>query len=98
MAALCLVAGVAVFGDGGLRSNRARADEVRLLTAEADRVESANAMLRERISELQRDPEAVERLARGELSWVRDGEIVFKFKGETGGDGRTPARATVERD
>lgn len=98
MAAICLVAGIAVFGDGGLRSNRARAGEVRLLTAEAERIESANAALRERISELQRDPEAVERLARGDLSWVRDGEIVFKFKGETGGDGRTAAAAAVGRD
>jgi cell division protein FtsB len=82
IAALLLVAllGACVFGTGGLLHLRRLRAERRALAEETFTLLVKNETLRQRILRLRSD-RTLERLARQELGLVRDGEIVYRFRG-----------------
>lgn len=69
-----------VFGDKGfLHLLRLRKEMVALEERNA-LVQKENTRLRNRIQKLRQDDRVLERLVRDELGWVRDGEILYRFK------------------
>jgi cell division protein FtsB len=84
IAVLLLIAllGACIFGGGGLLHLRRLRAERRALAEETFTLLVKNEGLRQRILRLRSD-RALERLARQELGLVRDGEIVYRFRGRT---------------
>lgn len=69
----------AVFGEkGALRLHQVRQHQAHLI-ARAQQLNVSNLMLRNEISALQNDDRYLEQVARGQLSFVRDGELVYQF-------------------
>ena len=73
---------VAILGDRGVLHNRALGGEVARLQREVESLDRANAELRQAMAEAVADDSSIERLARNELLWVREGEVVFEFTRE----------------
>ena len=78
---LLLVAVSAADREGFRRYFSLRQDIERLTRENAD-LSARNASLVREISALHKDPAALERAAREELSWIREGEVVIKLEGE----------------
>lgn len=69
----------AVFGEkGALRLHQVRQHQAYLIER-AQQLNVSNNMLRNEISALQNDDRYLEQVARGQLSFVRDGELVYQF-------------------
>lgn len=72
-----------IFGEGGfvryLELKSTRAD----LQAEIKKIQDENEEVKKQVDILKKDPHAVEEFAR-ELGLTREGEIIFKYKDETG--------------
>jgi len=67
------------FSESGLLKIWQMAREHQLLTQEVAELEKANAEMEAQIEALRSDPEAIERVAREELGYIRPGEEVFLF-------------------
>jgi len=78
-AALAGLVALSAFDPEGLARHRRLEAEVRRLAEENRAIGLQNARLRREVRALQGDPAALERAAREELGWVRQGEIVFKL-------------------
>ena len=79
--------GSSIFGSGGLVRLWRLAAERSALGEDAFRLLAKNDDLRRKILSMRRSDRALERLARRELGLVRDGEIVYRFRGGGGGGG-----------
>ena len=64
----------------GFRRYLTLRDEVAALDARNQKLAEQNEALRREISSLRSDPEALERVAREELNFVKPGEIVFQVE------------------
>jgi len=69
-----------VIGGGGLARERRLSADLEKLRAQVEAQRLVNTRLREKATALRLDPKAMERVARDELGWVREGEIVFEFE------------------
>ncbi len=80
-AALVLVvaAGLAVYGGSGVMRVRAMQDEIRQLEHELATLRAQTQKLTATIDKLRNDPAYIEKLAREDLGYVREGETVLKF-------------------
>jgi len=56
--------------------------EDRELSGEIEALVGENQKLRDEITALRSDPNAIEKIAREELGMVKDGELVYRFKAE----------------
>jgi len=68
-----------IFGTHGVLAMRHAQKEAERVKQEIDRVNSENQRLQDNVKELKSDPEAIERIAREEFGYARQGEIVFKI-------------------
>ena len=85
LAAAALAAGIGylplrVIGGGGIQRARLLTADLARLRQKVEAQRQENARLREEAAGLREDPRAIERVARDELGWVREGEIVFQFE------------------
>jgi cell division protein FtsB len=80
-AALVLVVGVAlaVYGGGGILRVRAMQAEIRQLERELATLRTQTEKLTATIDKLRNDPAYLEKLAREDFGYVREGETVLKF-------------------
>ena len=72
------VIGLAVGGSGMLRV-MAMQREIAVLEAELSRLRVQTATLMHKVDKLRNDPHYIEKLAREDLGYVREGETVLKF-------------------
>jgi cell division protein FtsB len=78
--AACALLLDAIYGDQGLaRTTRARRDRQQAVAA-LDALRRENAEMREEAARLQRDPTAIEAVARRDLGLIRRGEILIVVK------------------
>ena len=68
-----------ILDEQGLPRYRALTEELREVEAQNDRLEREVRDLALWVEALERDPAAIERIARDELGMIRDGELVFQF-------------------
>jgi cell division protein FtsB len=69
-----------LFGERGFL-HLLRLKEEKLALEEKNAItQKENALLRSRIQKLKRDDRVLERLVREELGWVKDGEILYRFR------------------
>jgi len=69
----------AVFGEkGALRLHQVRQHQAQLM-AQVQQLNVSNLLLRNEVTALQTDDRYLEQVARGQLSFVRDGELVYQF-------------------
>jgi cell division protein FtsB len=73
----------ALLGERGFLSFLKLHDERRAQEEEIARIQRENGALKSRIQRVKRDEQALEALVRQELGWIRDGEIVYKFRSPT---------------
>jgi len=80
-AALVLVAagGLAVYGGSGILRVRAMQEEIRQLERELGTLRAQTEKLTATIDKLRHDPAYIEKLAREDLGYVREGDTVLKF-------------------
>ena len=80
-AALVLVVagGLAVYGGGGFLRVRAMQEEIKQLEREVATLRGQTEKLSAVIDKLRHDPAYIEKLAREDLGYVREGETVLKF-------------------
>lgn len=82
---IVLLLGMAVFGDKGvlraLQYDRQRGE----LQEELQRLEEANARLRQEIEALRSDRRYIEEIARRELGMVKADELVYQFPAQDAG-------------
>ena len=80
-AALVLVVavGLAVYGGSGVLRVRAMQQEIRQLEQELSTLRAQTEKLTATIDKLRNDPAYIEKLAREDLGYVREGETVLKF-------------------
>jgi cell division protein FtsB len=80
-AALVLVvaAGLAVYGGSGVMRVRAMQEEIRQLEREVGTLRTQTEKLTVTIDRLRNDPAYIEKLAREDLGYVREGDTVLKF-------------------
>jgi cell division protein FtsB len=80
-AALIVVAasGLAVYGGSGVMRVRAMQQEIRQLERELATLRGQTEKLTATIDKLRNDPAYIEKLAREDLGYVREGETVLKF-------------------
>jgi cell division protein FtsB len=77
VAALAVI-GLAVGGSGMLRV-MAMQREIALLESDLARLRAQTQTLMQKVEKLQHDPHYIEKLAREDLGYVREGETVLKF-------------------
>jgi cell division protein FtsB len=79
--ALGLVAagGLAVYGGSGIIRVRAMQQEIRNLERDLSALRTQTEKLTVTIDKLRHDPAYIEKLAREDLGYVREGETVLKF-------------------
>jgi cell division protein FtsB len=70
----------AIVGDRGLLAMLHARDQYDQAAAALEQQRAENARLRDEVSRLTNDPEAIEELARGELGLMRPGEKLFIVK------------------
>lgn len=69
----------AVFGEkGALRLHQVRQHQAQLME-QVQQLNVSNLLLRNEVAALQNDDRYLEQVARGQLSFVRDGELVYQF-------------------
>jgi cell division protein FtsB len=66
-----------VNGKDGLSVWQQKRTEDRQLQKEIQALQQENAQLRERISRLQSDPDAIERVAREKMHYAKPGEVIY---------------------
>lgn len=76
---LVLAAGLAVYGGGGILRVRAMQQEIRQLERELGTLRVQTEKLTATIDKLRHDPAYMEKIAREDLGYVREGETVLKF-------------------
>jgi cell division protein FtsB len=76
---LVLAGGLAVYGGGGILRVRAMQQEIRQLERELGTLRVQTEKLTATIDKLRHDPAYIEKLAREDLGYVREGETVLKF-------------------
>jgi len=91
-AALVLLLIQDIFGTHGMLAMRRAQKEAARVQQEIDRVNNENQRLQDNVKELKSDPQAIERIAREELGYARQGEIVFKIPARPG-DSSSSAQA-----
>ena len=69
-----------VFGEKGFLHLLKLKKEMVALEERNALVQKENMLLRNRIQKLRQNDRVLERLVREELGWVRDGEILYRFK------------------
>jgi cell division protein FtsB len=77
--ALVVAIGLAVFAGGGILRVRAMQGEIRQLEGELATLRAQTEKLTATIDKLRHDPAYIEKLAREDLGYVREGETVLKF-------------------
>jgi cell division protein FtsB len=76
---LVVAAGLAVYGGSGALRVRAMQQEVHQLELELATLRTQTEKLTATIDKLRHDPAYIEKLAREDLGYVREGETVLKF-------------------
>ena len=89
-AALSLLLLQDVFGTHGVLAMRRAQKEAASVKAEIHQINEENQQLQERVNSLKTDPQAIERIAREELSLARPGEFIFETSPRPA-DASTPA-------
>lgn len=79
IATAALGAPVMIFSQDGLPRLRALERELESVERENTELRRQSELLRGRVELLREDPRAVERIARDELGFVRQTEVVFQF-------------------
>jgi len=77
--ALIVAVGLAVFAGSGVLRVRAMHGEIRQLETELATLRAQTEKLTATIDKLRHDPAYIEKLAREDLGYVREGETVLKF-------------------
>ena len=76
---LVLAGGLAVYGGSGILRVRAMQGEIRQLEQELGTLRAQTEKLTATIEKLRHDPAYIEKLAREDFGYVREGETVLKF-------------------
>jgi cell division protein FtsB len=76
---LVVAAGLAVYGGSGILRVRAMQAEIRQLENELSALRAQTEKLTVTIDKLRHDPAYIEKLAREDFGYVREGETVLKF-------------------
>jgi cell division protein FtsB len=76
---LVVVGSLAVYGGSGVLRVRAMQEEIRQLERELAMLRAQTEKLTATIDKLRNDPAYIEKLAREDLGYVREGETVLKF-------------------
>jgi len=76
---LVVAGGLAVYVGGGVIRVRAMQQEIRNLERELSTLRTQTEKLTVTIDKLRHDPAYIEKLAREDLGYVREGETVLKF-------------------
>jgi cell division protein FtsB len=76
---LVLAAGLVVYGGSGVLRVRAMQGEIDQLERELATLRTQSIKLTATIDKLRNDPAYIEKLAREDLGYVREGETVLKF-------------------
>ena len=74
-----VVVGLAVYGGTGVMRVRAMQQEIRRLEAEISTLRAQTDKLKATVYKLRHDPAYIEKLAREDLGYVREGDTVLKF-------------------
>ena len=74
-----VVGALAVYGGAGVLKVRAMQGEIRQLERELQTLRAQTQKLTATIDRLRNDPAYIEKLAREDLGYVREGETVLKF-------------------
>ena len=77
--ALIVAAGLAIFAGSGVLRVRAMQGEIRQLETELATLRAQTEKLTATIDKLRHDPAYIEKLAREDLGYVREGETILKF-------------------
>ena len=77
--AVTVAGALAVFAGGGVLRVRAMQQELRQLETELATLRAQTEKLTATIDKLRHDPAYIEKLAREDLGYVREGETVLKF-------------------
>jgi cell division protein FtsB len=77
--AVTVAGALAVFAGSGVLRVRAMQGEIRQLETELATLRAQTAKLTATIDKLRHDPAYIEKLAREDLGYVREGETVLKF-------------------
>jgi cell division protein FtsB len=76
---LVVAAGLAVYGGSGILRVRAMQEEIHQLERELVTLRTQTEKLTATIDKLRHDPAYIEKLAREDFGYVREGETVLKF-------------------
>jgi cell division protein FtsB len=76
---LVVAASLAVYGGSGVLRVRAMQQEIQQLESELATLRAQTEKLTATIDKLRHDPAYIEKLAREDLGYVREGETVLKF-------------------
>ena len=76
---LVVAGGLAVYGGSGVIRVRAMQQEIRNLERELSALRTQTEKLTVTIDKLRNDPAYIEKLAREDLGYVREGDTVLKF-------------------
>jgi cell division protein FtsB len=76
---LVVAGGLAAYGGSGVLRVRAMQQEIRQLEHEVSNLRAQTEKLTATIDKLRNDPAYIEKLAREDLGYVREGETVLKF-------------------
>jgi cell division protein FtsB len=79
VAVLAVAAGLAVYGGNGVLRVRAIRAEIQALEREVSSLRERSDKLAATVDKLRNDPAYIEKLAREDLGYVREGETVLKF-------------------
>ena len=98
--ALSVLAGNAIFGEGGLRVLLEARRGNQGLEQEIERLEEKNRQLEGEIQGLRSDPAAIEKLAREQMQMAKPGEIIFTLPYDQGQENRNlpPIREEADAD
>jgi cell division protein FtsB len=77
--AVVVAGGLAMYGGSGVLRVRAMRHEIRQLEAELATLRAQTEKLTATIDKLRHDPAYIEKLAREDLGYVREGETILKF-------------------
>jgi cell division protein FtsB len=76
---LAVAVGLAVYGGSGVLRVRAMQAEIQALEREVSTLRARTEKLTATVDKLRNDPAYIEKLAREDLGYVREGETVLKF-------------------